>query len=389
MDELSYILNELGEDRDNYFNAIAPPIVQSSNFAFKTVADFRKGLADEYNAILYSRGNNPTVDILRKKLAALDGAEDALVFGSGIASIAIPIIALLKSGDHVVSVAKPYSWTIKLFEKLLPKFNITTTFVDGTDTSNFEKAITPNTKLIYLESPNTFTYELQDIGAVTSIAKKKGIITMIDNSYCSPINQQPYKMGVDLVAQSATKFIGGHSDVVAGVVTGSKAMIKKIFDAEFLNIGGNISPMNAWLLIRGLRTIHLRMERVCKTTKQVVDFLAARPEVEKVIFPFHPSFPQYELAKKQMKDAGGLFSVVFKAKSIDQIEAFCNSLKRFFMAVSWGGHESLIIPSIVSIKREEFDVTNPNHRLVRFYVGLEDADYLIDDIRQSLEAHLK
>lgn len=389
MDELSYILNELGEDRDNYFNAISPPIIQTSNFAYKSVADFRAGLADEYHTLIYSRGNNPTVDILRKKLAALDGAEDALVFGSGIASIAIPMIALLKQGDHVVSVAKPYSWTIKLFEKLLPRFGITTTFVDGTDSSNFEKAITPNTKLFYLESPNTFTYELQDIAAVVAVAKKRGITTMIDNSYSSPLNQQPYKMGVDLVAQSATKFIGGHSDVVAGVVTGSHEMIKKIFDAEFLNIGGNISPMNAWLLIRGLRTIHLRMERVCDTTKKVVDFIASRPEVERVIFPFHPSFPQYELAKKQMKNAGGLFSVVFKAKSIDQIESFCNSLKRFFMAVSWGGHESLIIPSIVSIKREEFDASNANHRLIRFYVGLEDANYLIDDIRRSLEAHLK
>lgn len=385
MDDLSYILNELGEDRENYFNAISPPIIQTSNFAYKSVADFRKGLGDEYYTLIYSRGNNPTVDILRKKLAALDGAEDALVFGSGIASIAIPLIALLKSGDHVVSVAKPYSWTIKLFEKLLPKFGITTTFVDGTKAENFEKAITASTKLIYLESPNTFTYELQDIEAVVTLAKRKGLVTMIDNSYSSPINQQPYKMGVDLVAQSATKFIGGHSDVVAGVVTGSRAMIKKIFDAEFLNIGGNISPMNAWLLIRGLRTIHIRMERVCATTKKVVDFLASRPEVERVIFPFHPSFPQYELAKKQMKNAGGLFSVVFKAKSLEQVEGFCNSLKRFLMAVSWGGHESLIIPSVVSIKPEDFDAKNENHRLIRFYVGLEDAEYLISDLKEGLK----
>ncbi len=385
MDELSYILNELGEDRDHYFNAISPPIMQTSNFAYKSVADFRKGLSDEYYTLIYSRGNNPTVDILRKKLAALDGAEDALVFGAGVAAIATPIISLLKSGDHVVSVAKPYSWTIKLFEKLLPKFGITTTFVDGTKSENFEKAITPNTKLFYLESPNTFTYELQDIEAVVAIAKKRSIVTMIDNSYCSPLNQQPHRMGVDLVAQSATKFIGGHSDVVAGVVTGSKAMIKKIFDAEFLNIGGNISPMNAWLLIRGLRTIHIRMERVCATTKKVVDFLAGRPEVERVIFPFHPSFPQYELAKKQMKNAGGLFSVVFKAKSIDQVEGFCNSLKRFLMAVSWGGHESLVIPSIVSVKPEEWDAKIESHRLIRFYVGLEDAEYLIADLVEGLK----
>ena len=302
--ELSYILNELGEERDLYYNAVAPPVLQTSNFAFNTVADFRKALADEYYANLYSRGNNPTVDMLRKKLAALDGAEDALVFGSGVASISIPIISLLHQGDHVVSVAKPYSWTVKLFEKLLPKFGITTTFVDGTKIENFEKALQSNTRLIYLESPNTLTYELQDLEAVVDLAKRNGIMTMIDNSYCSPLNQQPYTMGIDLVAQSATKFIGGHSDVVAGVVTGSKAMIKKIFDAEFLNIGGNISPMNAWLLIRGLRTIQLRLQRVCDSTRKIVDYLSTHPKIEKVLFPFHPSFPQFELAKKQMKDAG-------------------------------------------------------------------------------------
>lgn len=383
--ELSYILNELGEERDSYFQAVAPPIVQTSNFTFKSVADFRKALANEYEATLYSRGNNPTVDILRKKLAALDGAEDALVFGSGIAAIATPILALLQQGDHVVSVAKPYSWTIKLFEQLLPKFGITTTFVDGTQIENFSNAMRPNTRLIYLESPNTFTYELQDINAVAALAKKKGILTMIDNSYCSPLNQQPIKMGVDLVAQSATKFIGGHSDVVAGVVTGSKAIIKKIFNAEFLNIGGTISPMNAWLLIRGLRTLPLRLQRVCDSTKKVVDFLAQHPRVEKVIFPFHPGFAQYELAKKQMLDAGGLFSIVLKTDSIAGIEKFCNSLKHFLLAVSWGGYESLVIPSVVGFTPDQFDPSNTNHRLIRLYVGLEDPDYLISDLKQALD----
>ena len=383
--DLSYILNELGEERENYFNAIAPPIIQSSNFSFRNVADFRKALSDEYEAILYSRGNNPTVDILRKKLAALDGAEDALVFGSGIASISIPLLALLNQGDHVVSVAKPYSWTIKLFERLLPKFGITTTFVDGTKTENFEKAIQANTKLIYLESPNTFTYELQDLAAVAALAKSKGLLTMIDNSYCSPINQKPYTMGIDLVAQSATKFIGGHSDVVAGVVTGSKAIIKKIFDAEFLNIGGNISPMNAWLLIRGLRTLPLRLQRSCDSTKKVIAYLDTHPKIERVIFPFHKDFPQVELAKKQMQDAGGLFSIVLKVNTLEEVEKFCNSLKHFFLAVSWGGHESLVIPSAVSIKPHEFDATNETHRLVRIYVGLEDPDYLIADLKQAVE----
>ena len=385
--DLSYILNQLGEDREQYFNAVAPPIIQSSNFTFKSVADFRDGLADEYYSTLYSRGNNPTVDILRKKLAALDGAEDALVFGSGIASISIPILAILNQGDHVVSVAKPYSWTIKLFERMLPKFGITTTFVDGTRIEHFEQAIRPNTKLIYLESPNTLTFELQDLEAVARLAKSKGITTMIDNSYCSPLYQQPYIMGIDLVAQSATKYIGGHSDVVAGVVTGSKAMIKKIFDAEFLTIGGNISPMNAWLLLRGLRTIHIRLERIFSTTKILVDYLASHPKIERVFFPFHPSFAQYELAKKQMRDAGGLFSIVLKANSADEIESFCNSLKRFLMAVSWGGHESLIIPSIVGFPKDQFDANNFKHRIIRFYVGLEESEYLIEDLSEALAKH--
>ncbi|MCU0397262.1 MAG: aminotransferase class I/II-fold pyridoxal phosphate-dependent enzyme [Cyclobacteriaceae bacterium] len=382
--ELSYILNELGEEREHYFNAVSPPIVQTSNFTFKTVDEFRWALANEYDAILYSRGNNPTVDILRKKLAALDGAEDALVFGSGMGAITIPVLALLQQGDHVVSVAKPYSWTIKMFDRMLPKFGITTTYIDGTQIGNFEKAIQPNTRLIYLESPNSFTYELQDLEAVAALAKSKGIYTMIDNSYCGPLIQPAYKMGIDLVAQTATKFIGGHSDVVAGVVTGSKVLIKKIFDAEFLNIGGNISPFNAWLLIRGLRTLELRMKRVCESTKKVVACMEQHPKVEKIIFPFHPSFPQYELAKKQMKDAGGLFSIVLKVKTLKEVELFCNSLKHFLMAVSWGGHESLVIPSAVGIKPEEFDPTNERHRLVRLYVGLEDPDYLIEDLKQAL-----
>lgn len=192
-------------------------------------------------------------------------------------------------------------------------------------------------------------------------------------------------MGIDLVAQSATKFIGGHSDVVAGVVTGSKEMIKKIFDAEFLNIGGNISPMNAWLLIRGLRTLQLRMQRVCDSTRKVVAWLESHPKIEKVIFPFHPSFPQYELAKKQMKDAGGLFSIVLKVNTLEEVEKFCNSLTHFLLAVSWGGHESLAIPAAVSIVPNAFDVSNPHHRLVRLYIGLEDPDYLIADLKQALE----
>jgi cystathionine beta-lyase/cystathionine gamma-synthase len=384
--DISYILNELGEDREDYFNAVSPPIVQTSNFAFRTVDDFRQALGEEFGANLYSRGNNPTITILRKKLAALDGAEDALVFGSGIAAIAVPILALVKQGDHIISVENPYSWTTKLFKNLLPKFGVKTTFVDGTNAQNFEKAIRPNTKLIYLESPNTFSYDLQDLQAVAVIAKQKDILTMVDNSYCSPLYQQPIRLGIDLVAQSATKYIGGHSDVVAGVLTGRCALIKQVFDNEFLNIGPALSPHSAWLLIRGLRTLPLRLQRSFESTKTITQWLQEHSAVDKVIWPFTPDFKQSELAHQQMQGCGGLFSFTLKAPSAEKIETFCNGLKHILMAVSWGGHESLIIPSVATIRKEEYDAANERHNLIRMYVGLEDAEYLIRDLEQALAA---
>jgi cystathionine beta-lyase/cystathionine gamma-synthase len=382
--ELSYILNELGEERENYFNAVSPPIIQSSNFTFKTVSDFRQALGDEYEAILYSRGNNPTLTILRKKLAALDGAEDALVFSSGIAAISVPILALLQQGDHAVVVENPYSWTIKLFNNLLPKFGISATYVDGADVQNIKNAIRPNTKLIYLESPNTFSYELQDLRAVSQIARERGILTMIDNSYCGPLYQQPISLGIDLVSQSATKYLGGHSDVVAGVLTGSKAVLTRIFNNEFMNIGATLSPHSAWLLIRGLRTLPLRMQRGYETAKIVTSWLQQHPAVDKVLWPFTPDFKQAQLAREQMQGCGSMFSFTLKDSSIQKIESFCDKLQHILMAVSWGGHESLIIPSIAGFAKKDYDKNNLRHQLIRMYAGLEDAEYLIKDLEQAL-----
>ncbi len=389
MDELSFILNELAENRDEYFRAIAPPIMQTSNFAFKTVNDLRQSFENEYNTWLYSRGLNPTVEILRKKLAALDEAEDCLVFNSGAAAIFIAVLANVKSGDHIISVKEPYTWAQKLFDIILPKFNISTTYVDGTDVENFEKNILPNTSIIYLESPNSWTFELQDLQSIANIAKQKNIITICDNSYCTPIYQKPISLGVDLVLQSATKYISGHSDTVAGILSGSKKMIAQIFNNEYLTVGSGIQPFNAWLLIRGLRTLHVRLERISKTTFEVIDFLETRNEIEEIIFPFTKKFSQYELAKKQMKGACGLVTFVLKADKIEIIENFCNSLQHILMAVSWGGYESLIIPRCAGIKREDFDAGNKAHRMIRLYIGLEDASYLIADLKQAFEKMIK
>lgn len=383
--DISYIINELAEDREQYFNAVAPPIMQTSNFAFKKVDELRNAFADEYGSLLYSRGNNPTIDILRKKLAALDGAEDCLVFNSGAAAIFAAVLANIKSGDHIVSVKHPYTWAKKMFNVILPRFGVTTTYVDGTNIENFERAVLPNTRVIYLETPNSWDYAIQDLKAVAELAKAENIITICDNSYCTPIYQRPVELGIDMSLQSATKYIGGHSDVVAGVLSGSKEMITKIFNSEYLNIGSGISPFSAWLLIRGLRTLPMRLEHITKTTWKVLEFLKQHSKVEEVLFPFDNYFPQYDLAKQQMSGACGLLSFYIKADSIDAVERFCESLQHIMMAVSWGGHESLIIPKCAGIKREQFNAANKDHRMMRLYVGLEEADYLTGDLERALE----
>jgi cystathionine beta-lyase/cystathionine gamma-synthase len=381
--DISYILNEYAEEREDYFRAIAPPIIQTSNFAFKTIDELRNSFEDEYSTWLYSRGLNPTVEILRKKLAALDSAEDCLVFNSGAAAIFASVLANVKSGDHIVSVSNPYTWAQRMFEVILPRFNVTHTYVNGTDVENFHSAIQPNTTLIYLESPNSWTFELQDLKAVADLAKQHNITTICDNSYCTPLYQKPIELGIDLVLQSATKYISGHSDVVAGVLTGKRSMIERIFNSEYLTIGSGIQPFNAWLLIRGLRTLPARLERSTKTTLAVVDYLKQHRKVEKVYFPFDESFPQYKLAKQQMKDACGLLTFIIEANTAEEIEKFCNSLQHILMAVSWGGHESLIIPKVAGLKNEAFDASIELHRSLRLYVGLEDADYLIKDLERA------
>ncbi len=382
--EISAIINELGEDRENYFNAVAPPIMQTSNFAFSKVADLRKAFEDEMAGYLYSRGLNPTVDILRKKLAALDGAQDCLVFNNGAAAIFAGILAHVKAGDHIVSVKAPYTWVQRMLDVILPRFGVTSTYIDGTKIENWEAATKANTTFYYLESPNSWDFAIQDIPAVAALAKSKGITTLIDNSYCTPIYQRPIEMGIDMAMQTATKYIGGHSDTLGGVLSGSHAIMEKIFNSEYLNIGSGIQPFNAWLMIRGLRTLPARLAQITNTTAKVNAFLSGHPAVERVIFPFNPSFPQYELAKKQMTGACGLQTIVMKTRKMDDIVRFCESLRHIMMAVSWGGHESLVIPKCAGLNPADFNPENPEHRYVRLYTGLEDADYLIADLGQAL-----
>jgi cystathionine beta-lyase/cystathionine gamma-synthase len=345
----------------------------------------RHALKNESSVPFYTRGCNPTIEMLNKKMAALENAEAALSFGSGSAAVAAAIMANVQAGDHIVCVQKPYSWTYKLLTLLLARFGVTATFVDGTKAKNFESAIQENTKLLFLESPNSFTFEQQNIEAVVKIAKKHNCITVIDNSYATPLAQKPIDMGVDITVHSATKYICGHSDAVAGVLCGSQAMIDKIFAGEFMTLGGIISPFNAWLLLRGLRTLPVRLKRVGKTTKKIVKFLEKHPLVEKVYYPHSKNNPQYKLAKKQMSMNGGLFSVVLKT-DLAETEKFCNSLKRFLMGASWGGYESLFYPACVMYDSANYSKTTLPYNIIRFYIGLEDADVLLEDLEQGFNS---
>ena len=382
--DLSYILNHLGEDRENYYNAVNPPVMLSSNFSFGSVAEMRERLTRELETPFYTRGYNPTVATLRQKIAALEGTEDALVFSSGSAAIAAAVMSAVKGGEHVVCVAKPYSWTGNLLSKYLDKYGVTVSFVEGETAEDFEKEVRPETKLIYLESPNSLTFELQDISAICEMAKRRGITTILDNSYSSPLNQQPHALGVDIVVHSATKYLNGHSDVVAGVAAASKERINKMMAEEYMTLGAIISAHDAWLMIRGLRTLELRVNRSSSSALQIAQWLETHPVIEKLNYPFLESNRNFQLAKKQMRQGGGLLSFQLKTKDVETVERFCDALNYFLLATSWGGHESLCFPMCALKGAESFrNKQSLPWNLVRLYIGLEDPAVLKADLEQA------
>jgi cystathionine beta-lyase len=373
----------LGEERDKYFGSVTPPLIQSSNFGFKDIASMRHALNNENIEPFYTRGTNPTTRILEQKLAALEGAEDAVVFGSGSAAVAAAVMAQLQTGDHVICVQKPYSWTDKLLNQLLKRFGVESSMVDGRDVSNIRNAIKPNTSMIMLESPNSFTFEMQDIRACTALAREHGLVTIMDNSYATPINQQPLKMGVDIVVHSVTKYLAGHSDALAGVVCGSKAQIHKIFFGEYMTLGAAASPFNSWLVLRGLRTLEIRLKRVEETAHQLVNWLLEHPLVEKISYPGHAAHPQFALGQTQMNGSGGMFALYLKADNPLQVEAFCNALKVIVLGCSWGGYESLAFP-VVAMNSSGTEWLPFN--LIRVYIGLEGYETLKEDFDRGFKA---
>ena len=378
-----------GEDYERFYGGVTPPIFENSLFSFPTYEDIDDAFQGKSNRYLYTRGVNPTVEILERKITALEGTEATKVFGSGMAAISSAIMVALKDGDHVVAVKNLYSPAHSFLSQYLgQKFNIAVTYVDGRNTEEIVQALEPNTSLIYLESPTSLNLHIQDIPAITKIAKERGIVTIIDNSYCTPYYQRPFEMGVDLVVHSATKYLNGHSDVVAGVVSGRKDLVDRIQQNEQALFGGIIGPFEAWLVIRGLRTLGIRMERHTATALKVAEYLEQHPKVARVYYPGLPSFPQKELADRMMTGWGGLMS--FEVVGDDAgIRRMINRLKYFSIGVSWGGYESLVFHANLSLKHKfnadqmaDWDLS-PN--LIRIFIGLEDAHVLIEDLAAGLD----
>ncbi len=377
--DFTYILYHFGEEEEP-FGAVSPPIFQTSNFSFETFKDFQDAVMHEDERYLYTRGNNPTVRIAEKKLAALERGEDARLFASGVSAIAAAVMAFVSSGDHIVSVKDTYGWAKTLFDEYLARFGVDVTYVEGAKVEEFEKVIKPNTKIIYLESPTTFTFKIQDLEGVGKLGKNYGIKTMIDNSWATPYFQNPIDFGIDLVIHSTSKYLSGHMDIMGGVVIGKKEDIRHIFETEALNIGGTPDPFAAWLLLRGLRTLHIRMDRHFKSAMKIATYLYEHPKVDKVLYPFLPTHPQYELAKKQMQGGSSPFSVKLKTYDREEVGKFVDRLKYFKKAVSWGGYVSFVEPYIALHPDAEKDLVP----LVRFYIGLEGVELLISDLDEAL-----
>jgi cystathionine beta-lyase/cystathionine gamma-synthase len=379
-----YILNHLGEDRSQWMQSGSPPIFMSSIFAYPDLKSMQEAIRKESEIPFYSRGTNPGLQLLEKKLAALEGGEACLLFASGSAAIAAAVCSQVKSGDHIICVDKPYSWTGKLLRNYLSRFGVESDFVQG-DEASVKAALRPNTRVLYLESPNSFTFEIQDISALSALVKPLGIKVVIDNSYATPLFQNPLKLGADIVVHTATKYLAGHSDALGGALICGHADREKIFAGEYMTIGGVMAPMNAWLILRGLRTLPLRLEKSAENGLKVARFLENHPLVERVWFPWLESFEGHQLAKKQMKGCGGLLSFTLKTESPDEIESFVNALQVFQLACSWGSYESLCYPAIAASGEGNYANGPYPINMIRLYCGLESSETLIEDLSQALK----
>lgn len=365
------------EDREANLGAAAPPLYQCSTFTFPSAELFEQ--RREVPRYIYTRESNPTTLLLEKKIAELEGAESARAYSSGMAAISAAILSCVRSGDHVVCIETVYGPTRRLLSDYLPKFGIETTYVRGTELSDFEAALRPNTKLIYLESPSSLLFELQDLAAVSRLARSRNIATICDNSNATPYFQNPIALGIDLVTHTATKYIGGHSDLVAGFVAGANARMQPMASMEGELLGGVADPFSSWLMLRGLRTLGVRLDRHYTNAMAIARFLESDARIGRVFYDGLESHPQAFLARKQMRGHSGMLSFTLRDGDRESAYAVVNALKYFCIAVSWGGYESLALPLEVTDT-----AASEKKWIIRLSVGLESVEDLKADLYQAL-----
>ncbi|PEL19918.1 methionine gamma-lyase [Bacillus wiedmannii] len=371
-----------GYTSEEHKGSLTPPLFQTSTFTFETAQQGEASFTGVDPSYIYSRLGNPTVKLFEERMAVLEGGEEALAFGSGMAAISATLIGFLKAGDHIICSNGLYGCTYGFLEVLEEKFMITHSFCDMETEDDVENKIRPNTKVIFVETPINPTMKLIDLKQVIRVAKRNGLLVVVDNTFCSPYLQRPLELGCDAVVHSATKYIGGHGDVVAGVtICKTKALAEKIRPMR-KDIGGIMAPFDAWLLLRGLKTLAVRMDRHCDNAEKIVSFLKNHDAVEGVWYP------EGELASRQMKRGGGVISFSVKGGK-EETQAFINDLHFITIAVSLGDTETLIQhpatmthAAIPAELRQEMGIYD---NLIRLSVGLESWEDIVSDLEQALK----
>lgn len=368
-----------GADADPSTGAIMTPIFQTSTYV-QELPGVNKGYG-------YARGKNPTREALQKNIAALENGNHCVCFSSGMGATDA-VMRMLNPGDEVITGDDLYGGSYRMFTKIYEKYGIKFHFINLTNADNIKKYINTNTKLIWAETPTNPTMQIIDIAACSQIAKDNNLLLAVDNTFASPYLQNPLALGADIVMHSVTKYLGGHSDVVMGALVMNDAKLHERIYFILNSCGANPGPMDSFLVMRGIKTLHLRMERHCFNGRKVAEFLKTHPKIEKVYWPGFTDHPNHEIAKKQMRDFGGMISFVLKDKSIDNTFKLAGSFKVFSLAESLGGVESLInhpaTMTHASIPKEEREKAGVTDNLLRLSVGVEDIEDLVADLKQAL-----
>jgi len=374
-----------GQEKFGIGASVGVEIARTANFTFANTEEMKRWAQGKSSAYIYTRYGNPTLAVAEKKLAALEGAEAAVVTASGMAAISSSLLAVLKAGDEVIATRQVYGGTYRMMRDVFPRIAIVVRHVES-DLAGIERLVSPRTKALYIETPTNPTLRLVDLRKAIAFAKEWDLISLIDNTFASPVLQKPIEMGFDIVLHSATKYLAGHSDVIAGAAAGSHALMRKVRDM-IIYLGGSMDPEAAFLLIRGMKTLELRVQRQCATAMIVARYLAKHPKIARVHYPGLPSHPDHLLAKRQMRGFGGMFAFELKG-GLPAARRFCDRTRIFLLAASLGGAESLVVLPIYTshynMSLAELRAAGVEPGTVRISVGLEDPEDLIEDLRQAL-----